>query len=103
MTPAMVVELVYFTGCPHVNRARLALRDALKAAGLPEKWTEWNQFDPSSPERIQGYASPTILVAGQDVTGDMPAAVAKACRIDGLASPDVIRDALLREVGKNGR
>ena len=103
MTPAMVVELVYFTGCPHVVRARHALRDALKAAGLPEHWTEWNQFDPSSPERVQGYASPTILIAGQDVTGDVPAGVAKACRIDGLASAETIRAAILREVGKNGQ
>lgn len=103
MTPTMVVELVYFSGCPHVDRARHALRDALKAAGLPEHWKEWNQFDPSSPERVQGYASPTILVAGQDVSGDGPTVVAPACRIDGLASAEAIRAVLLITASSTGR
>jgi hypothetical protein len=101
MMPDIVIELVYFTGCPHVERARGSLRHALRAAGLPEQWQEWNQFDPSSPERIQGYASPTILIAGRDVNGTATATLAKACRIDGLASPETIRTVLLDEVVRN--
>ena len=99
--PPLVVELVYFTDCPHVDQARGALRNALRAARLPERWQEWNQFDPAAPDRIQGYASPTILVAGRDVQGEVAQQVARACRIDGLASVDVIRAALLKEIGRD--
>lgn len=97
----MVIELVYFTGCPNVDRARDTLRDALRSAGLPEQWLEWNQSDSSSPDRVHGYPSPTILVAGRDVTDNLPPAAAKACRIAGLASAESIRAALFREIGKN--
>jgi hypothetical protein len=90
----LTIELVYFTGCPHVHRARRALREALIRAGLPEHWREWNQLDPASPERIQGYPSPTILVAGQDIVAG-PAPAAAACRVEELASIDALCAALL--------
>jgi hypothetical protein len=96
MTAFPQIELVYFTGCPHVERARAALREALASSGLPQKWDEWNQYDPASPHRIQGYASPTILVRGQDVTGYASPATASACRSDGVASAEIIRAALTR-------
>lgn len=90
------IELVYFGGCPHVESARAALREALSRSGLPQRWEEWNQDDASAPSYIHQYASPTILVGGRDVTGQSPVSNAKACRADGVASAEVIRAALSR-------
>lgn len=90
------IELVFFTGCPHVDAARTALRDALATSGLPLHWTEWNQSDPAAPSRVHGYGSPTVLIAGRDVTGSGREARAYACRADGVASSDTIVTALAR-------
>lgn len=90
------IELVYFGGCPHVDLARAALREALALSGLPLRWTEWNQDDSSAPDHVQVYASPTVLIGGRDVTGQPPLNGAKACRSDGIASAEVIRAALSR-------
>ena len=56
------IELVYFSGCPHVGEARAALRAALEAAGLPAAWREWDQTHPVTPARVLGYGSPTVLI-----------------------------------------
>ena len=49
---APLIELVYFTGCPHVDAARAALRTALNAAGLPAQWRVG-----SNPPRHSGPAT----------------------------------------------
>lgn len=90
------IELVYFGGCPHVESARAALREALAQSGLPLRWAEWNQDDPSAPQRVHRYASPTILIEGRDVTGLVPGNNGKACRADGVASAEMIRAAIAR-------
>lgn len=96
------IELVFFAGCPHVELARTALRTALEEAGFPQQWTEWDQHNAAAPERVRGYASPTILVAGRDVTGAPGTAEGNACRADGVPSPEVIRAALTQSFPKNG-
>lgn len=68
------------------------------SAGLPESWKEWNQYDPTTPEHVLGYPSPTILIGGRDVAGSLASQGAISCRIDGLASAETIRLALLREL-----
>jgi hypothetical protein len=88
------IELVYFTGCPHVEEARATLRVALEAAGLPAEWREWDQTDPKTPTRVLGYGSPTILVGGLDVTGKAPANAGRACRADGTPPAAAIAAAL---------
>jgi len=95
------IELVFFTGCPHVERARAALREALVSEGLSPRWTEWDQHEHGTPDRVQGYGSPTILVAGRDVTGAVPSSEGSACRADGIPSLEVIRAALARNLSKN--
>lgn len=73
------VELVYFTGCPHVEATREALRAALDAEGLPPAWTEWNRDDEATPGALRRHGSPTVLVDGRDVA---PApADANCCRL----------------------
>ena len=90
------IELVYFAGCPHVESARTCLRAALAEAGLPAQWTEWDQLDPATPSRVQGFGSPTILIGGFDVTGQGRIGRGKACRADGVPSVEVVQRALAR-------
>ncbi len=103
---ALRVELVYFTGCPHVAAAREAIREAMTATGLAAEWQEWNRDDSATPEALRGYGSPTVLVDGRDVA---PApANADCCRVysggSGLHNApesDTIRAAL--ESGFSGK
>ena len=92
MTPT--VELIYFEGCPHVERARHALRSALGQAGLPPEWKEWDQESGEAPARVQGYGSPTVLIGGLDVRGWGPGADARSCRVEGSPSTEEIRRGL---------
>jgi hypothetical protein len=87
------IELVYFTGCPHVDAARESLRAALNAAGLPARWVEWDQTREATPERVHAYGSPTVLIGGVDVTGAAPTH-GRSCRADGIPAVAVIVDAL---------
>ena len=103
MTSLPPIELVFFSGCPHVERARAAVCEALAMSGLPQRWREWDQHDPATPSRVKGYASPTILVAGQDVTGPAPSAEGSACRADGMPTVEVIRAALTQNRGERER
>jgi MerR family transcriptional regulator, copper efflux regulator len=89
-------ELIYFTGCPHVERTRAALREAFEGRGLPARWEEWDQRSSTAPDRVHGYASPTVLVAGRDVTGIERTAASSACQSTGGPSVEVIRAALAR-------
>ena len=72
------VELVYDPDCPNVQAARAQLLRAFEVLDLTPRWQEWRSGDPETPEHARGYASPTILVDGQDVGG--------AETIDGMAS-----------------
>lgn len=89
------IELIYFEGCPNAAVARDRVGQALAAAGLKAELQEWEQSDPAAPARVRGYASPTVLVDGLDVTGVGPGVVASACRTDGAPSADAIRRALM--------
>jgi hypothetical protein len=91
----LTVELVYLEGCPNVAAARENLGHALRAAGLPAVWREWEQHNPAAPSRIRGYPSPTVLVNGSDVAGEAPGPAGQACRAGGAPTVDRIRGALL--------
>ena len=91
--PSPAVELVYFTGCPHVESARANLRAALSAKGQPPVWREWNQLDTSAPDHVKQYGSPTVLVNNEDVAG-VESLAAMTCRASGAPSVDQILEAL---------
>lgn len=76
----MTVELVYDKECPNAAAARANLSRAFAMAGLPARWTEHEASAPSTPARLRGYGSPTVLVDGQDVAGADPSDAA-SCRI----------------------
>ena len=95
----MNIELVYFTGCPHVETARKNLREACEALGLPAEWKEWNQNDQNIPQHLKVLGSPSVLVKNTDVAGGPgKCSQEKFCRIyqDGQNAPNVeiIKNAL---------
>ena len=61
------VELIYETGCPNVGAARKALLQAFALTGADPVWSEWERGDPGSPDYVQAFGSPAILVNGRDV------------------------------------
>ena len=88
------IDLVYFSGCPNVDAARAGVRAALRSAGLPETWREWDQTDPATPDALCDYASPTVLVGGVDVTGAGPGSGGLRCCAGGAPSAAAIGAAL---------
>lgn len=103
-----VIELVYFDGCPNVDRARANLASVLERPGSRRPagdrsgaWREWDLSRGETPDRYRRFGSPTVLVDGRDVTGgsdrEEDGSRALACRADGAPSVEVIRDALMRD------
>jgi hypothetical protein len=98
----MKVQLLYFSGCPHVEGAREVLHRLLGDLAVEEIDTG----APHAPEHLRGWGSPTILVDGVDVAGGEPDG--SCCRLypdgstRGVPSDDAIRAALAR-ARKEGR
>lgn len=75
------VELIFAPDCPNVGLARERLTRAFEAAELQTQWREWNQAEAESPGYTRVYASPTILVDGEDVSTDGVEVDAESCRL----------------------
>ena len=95
----MMIELVYFEGCPNADAARENLSKACDELGIAAAWQEWDQNDGSVPDHVKAFGSPSILVNGKDIAGGPGSCCqAKSCRIyeNGKGAPDVgmIRAAL---------
>ena len=75
------VELIYAPDCPNVGLARDRLTRAFQSTQLEAEWHEWNQAHATSPDYTRDYASPTILVDGQDVSAESTALDAESCRL----------------------
>ncbi len=80
------IELVYFEGCPNASKARDNLREAVEASGQDVTWSEWDLMAESTPAHFRRFGSPTVLVNGEDVTGENVSTEAMACRADGVPS-----------------
>src|SRR5690349_18242017 len=98
------VVIVGDADCPNVGLARERVGLALERLGLPQTWRELDRNE--APEAWRRFASPTVLVAGQDVAkGDDAGA---ACRLyddgcggfDGAPSVELIVIALQRAGGQ---
>jgi copper chaperone CopZ len=96
----MKFQLVFFTGCPNVEPARAALRDALVAENLDTAIEEIDVVAPGAPAWARGWGSPTILINGKDLAGQLPSS-APACRLYQGGAPSVreIRDRIAAEHG----
>lgn len=77
----MKVELIYERTCPNVEAARTRLMQAFDGLHLPAKWLEWEVSRPETPEYARQYGSPTILVDGNDVSGELNHADGDSCRL----------------------
>ncbi len=84
----MKIHLLHFQGCPNVDAARSALRDALAAEKLALPVEEIDIERADAPEWARGWGSPTILVDGRDVTGQ-ERANGSSCRLYAGGAPDV--------------
>lgn len=99
----MQIELVYEKTCPNIEAARTQLLRAFSQAGITPRWQEWEVSSPDAPMHVHGYGSPTILVNGRDVSGDMPEGNDYCCRVyshgeyasKGVPAADDIVDALM--------
>ncbi len=84
MKDLLPIELVIDSGCPNVERARAAIREALKTLGFPEKWQEWDRDSEETPRQLRMLGSPSVLVNGLTVgctEGETAHADANSCRI----------------------
>ena len=76
------------------DTARSELKVALKSCGI-EDYEEIDILDPSAPDDLRGWGSPTILINGVDAAGQRKGDNA-CCRIYGgergvLTSAEIIR------------
>lgn len=93
----MKIQLLHFPGCPNVDAARAAVREALDGAKVDATLEEIDMEDPAAPGWTRGWGSPTILIDGKDVAGQQRSNDASACRLypGGAPSVTMVRDALV--------
>ena len=75
------VELIYDADCPNIESAKAQLLRAFEQVGLPSAYKEWDRGQSESPDYVQQYGSPTVLVDGEDVGGAEFPCGDKACRV----------------------
>ena len=75
----VVIQLLYFAGCPHVDAARRQLSQALSGLANPPHVIEIDVTAPDTPPHLRSWGSPTILVDGADVALGVP--TGRSCRI----------------------
>ena len=88
------IELVYFDGCPNVSQARDNLKETLESSDQQLTWSELDLVSESTPTDYRRFGSPTVLVDGEDVTGESVGASAMSCRADGVPSVASIAERL---------
>ena len=76
----MRIQWLTFPGCPHAPEARLALEQAISRSGLAVRIEEVDTTSPHTPEGLRSWSSPTILVEGRDVGGEI-ASPGEGCRL----------------------
>ena len=73
------IELVYFDGCPHVSAARAAVDQAVAGISEAVERVDRRQDDPDTPDWAERLPSPTVLVDGENVVGDVEETEGRAC------------------------
>ena len=81
MTPT--IEVLYVTGCPHVETTVALLRDVLRARGLEATPIDRILVETKAQaERLDFHGSPTVRINGWDVASlPSEAAPSLACRL----------------------
>ena len=96
------IELIYDLDCPNIEAARSQLMKAFSQSKILPQWTEWDRSSDASPAHARQFGSPTILVDGRDVAGELPSQQSTCCRlyrnesevIQGAPSVEVISAAM---------
>jgi hypothetical protein len=97
----MLIQLLYFPGCPHVAAARQVLQRALSKLDDPSPIVEVDVNDERTPAILRSWGSPTILIDGVDVGGERP--TGSTCRLypgseqPGTPSAALLESALRRQ------
>ena len=97
----ILIELIYDNECPNVPAARENIQAAIQGDILRFDLAEWDRSHPESPGYAASYGSPTVLVNGDDVSGEDSEADANCCRVYldesggvlGAPSPEMIQRA----------
>ena len=95
----MVVELLYWDGCPSYPEARELLADVLAANGVRAEIRMHHVGTDAEARALRFPGSPTIRIDGRDIDpGGADATPALTCRVyylpDGRASPIPSREDL---------
>jgi len=101
----MIIELIYFDGCPNEDAARKNIKNICKKSEQSIEFKEWEQSNEDLPEYAKGYGSPTVLVNGKDIVGEEPNGCEHGgCRIysgmTGIPSIEIIEEAIEKITGK---
>ena len=92
------IQLLIFDGCPLADAARSSLQTALVSLGFSE-FEEIDLLDSATPDELKGWGSPTILVGGEDLTGNVKGN-ALGCRVyddnTGVPGPETIAQQIRR-------
>jgi mercuric ion transport protein len=88
----MKIQLLYFDGCPNVDAARAAVRQAIALEAVDVELEEIDVEASTAPAWARAWGSPTILVDGHDVAGQSPSG-SYCCRLyaGGVPSVDAVR------------
>ncbi len=76
----MRIQLLTFPSCPHAQGAREALEQAIARLRLATPIEEVDTTSPLTPPALRHWSSPTILVDGRDVGGEI-APLGGGCRL----------------------
>ncbi|MBI3018056.1 MAG: MerC family mercury resistance protein [Deltaproteobacteria bacterium] len=97
------IDLLYFEGCPNVDKARNHIKEALSKRGLPLKWNEIDINDKNTASHLKGFPSPTVLINGTDIeTGLSKLSGTSSCQVTGAPSIDQILKVLQKNSSKKG-
>ena len=61
------IVILFDADCPNVDAARERVASALSEVGQTTRWRELDVGDPQTPTPWREFASPTVLVDGEDV------------------------------------
>jgi mercuric ion transport protein len=77
----MKVEFIYDQNCPNVAEARAQVLRAFTETGISPRWVEWSRNSVEAPAYARGFGSPTLLVNGNDVAGQISVHGNACCRL----------------------
>ena len=65
------IQLITFSGCPNASAARSLIERTVAAAGILASIEEVDTLAPDTPASLREWGSPTILLNGEDVGGEL--------------------------------